>query len=417
MSEIANNKAFCILPWTHMCVHAYGVVKPCCAFRGTLGNTKESTLQEIWNDEAYKSLRLDMLKGVKNSACQTCYIREENNGSSMRTFANSDYPSISRYTDNMNSDGSMKNLELEWLDIRLSSVCNFKCRTCEPGTSSMWADEEVQFGEKLPSYMTTSQGFHLLEINNEYPILPQIKEVLKTVKMIYFSGGEPLLHPEHYDMLEYLIESGNTNVRLKYNSNLSVLAFKGRSVVDLWKHFKTVDYYASLDSTGEREEYIRHGAKWKVQLDNLQILKEQVPHVSLTYNVVVSIFNVVTLSDFLEEMDDILPPEKYGYNSPHLERLVTPEEFSIKVLDSETKKVATDKLTKWLESHKDNKKYSLLCRSVADIIDFMKDDHTHLMPVAKKFIDKIDNRRGENFVKTFPELENFYKLCGTKIDE
>lgn len=417
MNEIVNNKAFCVLPWTSMCVHAHGTVKTCCVSTGIVGNTQKSTLQDIWNSDTYKSLRLDMVNGVQNPICQTCYVREENNGSSMRTIANKNIQNNVHLIDNMNDDGSMKNLELDWLDVRLSTVCNFKCRTCEAGTSSMWADEDIEFGEPLPPYVTGSQGFRLLEISTEYPILPQIREVLKKVKMIYFSGGEPLLHPEHYDMLDYLIESGNTDVILKYNSNLSVLSFKGRNVIDLWKNFKNVEYYASIDSTGEREEYIRHGAIWKTQLENLKVIQEQAPHVYLTYNVVVSIFNVVTLADMLMEMDKMLPPDDLGGHAPHLERLMTPTEFSIKVLDSETKRIATNKLNQWLDAHKGIKKYNLLYKSVSDVIEFMKDDHTHLMSKAKSTIDKIDNRRGENFVKTFPELENFYKLCGTTINE
>jgi hypothetical protein len=42
----------------------------------------------------------------------------------------------------------------------------------------------------------------------------------------------------------------------------------------------------------------------------------------------------------------------------------------------------------------------------------MKEDWTHLMPETKKEIDRVDARRGESFVKTFPELEKFYNLCG-----
>ena len=410
--KLIDSKTFCVIPWTSMCVLSHGDVKPCCISKHEViaGNIKDSPLQDIWNDDMFKTLRLDMLNGVKNDICSICYDGEKDGSSSMRTMSNEGSTRYQDLVKNMNPDGSMKNLELEWLDVRLSSVCNFKCRTCQADTSSKWAEEDFKFGEYLPPHIISPRGFHLLETDTKYPLLPQIKEMLKTVKMIYFSGGEPLMHPEHYEILEYLIESKNTDVIIKYNSNLSVLKYKDKNVIDLWKQFKNVDYFASIDAIGEREEYIRHGAIWKEQVENLKTIQQQSPNVIVSFNVVVSLFNVITLPDTLDQMARIMGID--GPNSPHLHRLVTPTYFSVRVLDQETKIEAVKKLSDWIERNKFNTNTVLMREAVQEIIEYIKEDHTHMMPETKIHIDKIDSRRDENFVKTFPELERFYNLCG-----
>jgi len=408
-NNLINSKTFCALPWTSMCVLSHGDVKPCCISKHDVvaGNIRDLPLQDIWNNDVYKTLRLDMLNGVKNDICSICYNGEKAGiSTTMRTMSNKSSTRYQELVDNMLPDGSMKNLELEWLDVRLSSVCNFKCRTCQSDTSSKWAEEDIKFGEVMPAHVLGPRGFHLLETETKYPLLPQIKEMLKTVKMIYFSGGEPLMHPEHYEILEYLIESKNTDVVIKYNSNISLLKYKGKNIIDLWKHFKTVEYFASIDDVGEREEYIRHGAVWQEQVENLKIIQAEAPHVELSFNMVVSLFNILYITDAIDEVMSMIKKPK---NFPHLQRLETPTYFSIKVLDLETKKEVIKKLHNWLIK---NKHQALFDKAVREIIEYINEDHTHLMPITKFHIDKIDARRNENFVKTFPELERFYNLCG-----
>jgi hypothetical protein len=102
------------------------------------------------------------------------------------------------------------------------------------------------------------------------------------------------------------------------------------------------------------------------------------------------------------EQDDNSPPTLY--------RLTGPAALNIKVLDVDSKREATSKLQTWLDNNLNIR--DAIRSNIKDIIDYMNEDWTHLMPETKKEIDRIDQRRGESFVKTFPELEQFYNLCG-----
>jgi len=420
------SKTFCIIPWSSICIPSHGDVRPCCITdwdKGVIGNIKDMTLKEIWNHDTLKSLRLDMVNGVENDICKICYNEERNNGYSKRrnmNEAHSHFPhnrSIPKFLNNMNPDGSMKNFELDWLDVRFSSVCNYKCRTCNQYTSSQWALEEAQFSSDgyKDGYLKDSKSFHLLEEETKFPVIPQLKETLKNTNMVYFSGGEPLLHLEHYEMLEHLIDIGNTDIALKYNSNGSVLGFKDKNIIELWKHFKNVEFYISIDGIGEREEYIRHGADWQGQIDNILQIQKEAPHVMLNFNTVVSIFNVLTIPELLDEMIKLKLLDLKTHIAPSLDILVAPSYFNLNVLDKDTRGKAIENISNWIGKNltgKDSEE-SNLYQQLQNIITYLKNNQEldELRSKTKKEIDKIDSRRNENFVKTFPELAHFYELC------
>ena len=58
---------FCILPWTHLMIQPNGHIQPCCMTPHDMpiGNTKEDTLEEVWNGFVMKNIRKKMLKGEK----------------------------------------------------------------------------------------------------------------------------------------------------------------------------------------------------------------------------------------------------------------------------------------------------------------------------------------------------------------
>ncbi|GEM_PF-1043186 len=68
----------CIYPWREIFIEANGDVYPCCApdRQGLLmGNIKESSLLDIWNNDRYRLLRREFKSGDLRSACRVCYLR------------------------------------------------------------------------------------------------------------------------------------------------------------------------------------------------------------------------------------------------------------------------------------------------------------------------------------------------------
>jgi MoaA/NifB/PqqE/SkfB family radical SAM enzyme len=190
--------------------------------------------------------------------------------------------------------GELGQFKMRYFDLRLSNICNMKCRTCNSHYSSQWENEDNKQGRSIITIDKPNRSKYVDEVLKHIPF----------IDMAYFAGGEPLITEEHYIMLEEMIKLGRTDVTLRYNTNLSALKYKDKDLLDLWSHFKNkIQVYASLDDFGPRAEYIRSGTNWEQIEKNFKRLKE-VPFVDIQINSVLSIFNFVTFGDFYHYLLD-----------------------------------------------------------------------------------------------------------------
>ena len=162
-------------------------------------------------------------------------------------------------TTDMNT-GRIVNFRMRYFDIRFSNICNFKCRTCGSAFSSQWEQED------LKSHSETGVPHYTMEIEkgNTKEFLRNVIQQVPNFEVAYFAGGEPLITDEHYILLDEMIKTQNTDIQLRYNSNISNFKYKKRDIFKLWKHFsQPIQVYASIDHIGDRAEYIRSGTNWK----------------------------------------------------------------------------------------------------------------------------------------------------------
>ncbi len=381
-----------------MYVNPDGSVLPCCVadHHKNLGNVRNNTLEEIWNNEKYKNLRKKMLAGESCEECTGCYQQEQRGIESVRQSKNKKYKEFLNFIDNTNSDGSLDNMELKHFDIRWSNICNFKCRSCSSTYSSTWAQEDRAQG-------SAKEIFIIAGGSNNDSLYTQIESQLPNIKTFYFAGGEPLLTDKHYDILQYLIDSGNTDVEIEYNTNLSRLEYKSKSVLDLWKHFSNVSVNASLDSWGERAEYIREGTVWSDVVSNIQKIRTETPYVKINSGSVISVFNIFTITDFLDyifenKLFDIRHYQPFFYN------IINPNYYSADIIDQDLKNKIIDKI----KSRSYNKNIDKELNKIVMYLENSRYDEQ----LRKRFIeitnyyDKIRNR---NFLKTFPEMQGLYQ--------
>ncbi len=275
MNDLSSkNKSFCILPWVHLNVMPDSSVLPCCVspYDKPYGHGNTQSLEEIWNSEKFKHLRLNMLKGELNSGCQRCYEMEKNNLSSMREEMNKFFKEEFYKVQETKPDGSLENMDLKYIDIRFSNLCNLKCRGCGPALSSSWFEDykllnESQYYEKKVKAISAESPLFWQQLLNQIP----------NAKVIYFGGGEPLLTKEHYQVLKYLNDNQLYGIELRYNTNLSQLHYQDYKLTELWKNIKKVSLSISIDDIESRAEYFRHGTKWKASFAILRHLKTITP--------------------------------------------------------------------------------------------------------------------------------------------
>jgi organic radical activating enzyme len=423
---LKESKAFCMLPWMHLFVNTDSSVWSCCVNKAmtneslhlheshTETNIMTQSIQQVINTDYFKQLRLDMLNGVQNENCSGCYALEESSGHSYRNDFNNEYDKYFDKVLETNEDGSIDNFETVYLDFRFSNLCNFKCRSCRPEWSSTWAKEAR---DNLDHPYNDWGGAHKKDNFKRYnqtkdDFIFKFAKVFNTVKRIYFAGGEPLAAKEQYWMLEYLIDNGRTDVVIEYNTNLSMLKNNNLklNIIDYWKHFKNINLRVSLDAMGKRAEYLRHGTDWKVIEDNFKYVKENLPNANVGISSVFQLANATHLPDFYQNWIDKGLIDHQGLTNTFIIPLTGPPQLSSQVLPKSLKIEVEHKWDTFSSKNLTSDHNNTFLRYMEDCIGYMNGEDLYESN-KEDFINwtaYLDKIRNENFIKTFPELEESF---------
>jgi MoaA/NifB/PqqE/SkfB family radical SAM enzyme len=286
---------------------------------------------------------------------------------------------------------------------------------CSPHDSSSWIKEwKLQY----PKYKTIElqQDQHWDDRNRDYTwyqkgsFLDTMKEQSANIRELYFAGGEPLLIPEHYKILEFMVETGNSkNCVLRYNSNGMELPEK---LFDLWNHFKQVKFNFSIDAFGERNDYIRYPSKWDTVVNNLKRLDDTPDNIVVNIACAVQLLNVMYVPELVHWKTSMnfkkinLPPYGAGLIGTHLVYL--PSYLNVRVLPKHLKDKVSANIDYFCHRQTRNQEfvnnpYGL--KRWQGLVQYMnKEDWSHKIPDLVNYLEVCDETRGTNFRTTFPEL-------------
>jgi len=414
---IKESKHFCVLPWIHFHSWPNGNVMPCCVADSEkpVGKIKsDESIIEMMNSDRFKQLRLNMLNDKPSDECKRCYDLELLGTWTMRQSHNKrrgfEYIDM---INNTNDDGSINNFEMRYMDIRFSNLCNMKCRSCGPGCSSQWAEEYVKkkWGmEQLEKFF----GMKTIVVNSneDQKFMTKLKPYLKDVTEVYFAGGEVIITPEHYECLDYWIENKLTDqVELTYTTNFSVLKYKNRDLIKLWKKFPNLKIWASLDAKENHAEIIRKGTDWKKIIKNIKKLKEEVPHANFQITPTISIWNVHRFPDFF---DSLVADELLDFNNPRwysnarFNLLTYPWYANIMILPAHIKEKLTLRYNKSIEKYSFNKDLVNAFKMVVYNLNSGSPNKEGILEFIKAN-DEMDEHRKEKLLDVVPELKEVYE--------
>ena len=272
---MALPEKICILPWISVETSPIGSARPCCLAKDEITyfdeqgyehkyNLNTHTLEEIYHSRYMQLLRRDFLYGNKPETCQRCWDEEAAGRVSKRMNSRI---RLKEYVDDIDFN-NLDPDQLWFIDLKLGNICNLKCRICGSWSSSKWAKEEIDY---IPGIdRKTHLAYKFLQDGAWPRENPQFWDNLKTllpnIKYFEFTGGEPFLIEQHFDLLRYAVETGDSShIEIHYNTNGTVLPESS----DLWNHFKHVEIAFSIDNVGNRFEYERYGADWSLVQDNI----------------------------------------------------------------------------------------------------------------------------------------------------
>ena len=408
MNELKENKSFCLAPWLSIHTWPDGKTFPCCIWNSNdpVGNVNDNTLKEIWNNDRMKSTRLSMLEDQKVDACNRCYHLEETGDQSYRQRINEQHWDKIKYVESTNKDGHLNIMNLHLWDIRISNFCNFRCRSCGLGLSSGWYSDTVALG------MNKNESKALININDKASFMDMLEPHYDCVDEIYFAGGEPLIMPEHYQILDRLLELGRTDVNIRYSTNFSKLVFKKKHIFEYWKHFPNLELYISIDGVGKLGEYVRKGYDDDLFNQNVIDYKNSgIKAKGYGYAVTYGTLNYLHLFDMVLDFikRDFIDKEAFLgarniFFSPidyptHYDSVYLPTRYKNKFknrLDSFDKELRKTGISKYVLDDITNKLKIVYERSISKSFNLQQ------MEECKKITDKLDIIRKEKFEDVFP---------------
>ena len=382
-----KNENFCILPWLQLEIMPDGAIKTCCEQKSAYSNNPNDDLRSIFNSKPANEIRRAFKNGEVPANCRECIERSKIS----TTYKTSVSPQWEQHTlaalNATNEDGST-DFPIKFLDLRFSNLCNFTCRTCESYSSNRWSELDKQlnrYSHPLSTWDTNS-----LALENIYKILPEVEQ-------IYFAGGEPLIIEGHYKVLNWLIDNKRTDVKLLYNTNLSISSYKGVDIRQYWDKFDLVSLQISLDSIEEKGEYIREGLNWNRFQKNYNHLNGYISG----SNTVVSVYNIFSVLEVVKWLHCEKNIIVYLYPLFH------PEEMSMTILPLELKEKVAEKIFAFI---KENDVHPQQKEELELNVNYMMSrDDSHLSSTFKKNNDIIDRYHQKEFCSTFPELSEWYK--------
>ena len=399
---LIESESFCMLPWMHLHAFPDGRAYPCCfAFdKLHVGNVNEQSMEEVFNGDKMKQMRLNMLANKKSRECVKCYDQEQSGFFSLRLSSNKHFGHNINMTENTKPDGTADFIIKYW-DIRFSNLCNMACRSCGTWFSSNWYEDHKKLTGAPPNHAKIMKAGR-----NSNDIWEQLLKQFDHVEQFYFAGGEPIIMEEHLRILKELDKRKMYHVRLIYNTNFSKSKFKGTDIFELWNKFDSVSIGASLDAEGPRAELMRKGTVWEETVANRKRMLEVCPQVDFYISATVGLSNCLHVVDFHKSWVEqgFIKPQDFNFNLlqyPLWQRMdLLPQEEKLKVTAKYEEHI------EWLKSKDPLTRASKGFRSALDWMN-KKDMSDHMQTFVNE-TRKYDKIRNENFTDVFPEWKELF---------
>lgn len=396
---------FCVLPWISLEASPVGTVRPCCLAEeeitddaGDKFNLATAQFSTVQNSQYMRDLRQQFVDAKQPATCRKCWREERSGRTSKRMHT------LDRLKHMIPpGDWTVDARPLMFLDLKLGNICNLKCRICGSWSSSTFATEELQW-LRYNEDKKDNHHYHMLKQGawpRENPSFwTEIAQVSDQIRYIEFTGGEPFMIREHFDMLRGLIDLGIAgNIEIHYNTNGTQYPEEAEAI---WKHFKLVEIAVSIDDVGARFEYQRSNAVWTEVVGNIERfrqLRARNTNIQLQFCCTVNVFNVY----YLPELADFVYAQDFNYiywNMMHEAYY-----FSISTLPETAKASIAEHLRSANVSEPIRQEFD-------NIVKFMMNGVGLDGNILRMRVADLDRKRSQNLALVEPEFAQLINYAG-----
>ena len=281
-------------------------VTPCCNMKSD--NTDDpmgvkplidagASLADIFASPQFNQLRLDLLSGIRNPACEYCWRLEGRTGHSPRITA----------IEPLKQSTAPATKKLMKLDTMIDESCNLQCRMCAPSVSNSLRKDYNQIIEldlPLPEYynmkQTESQADpHGNKVffgpNSTYQ--QEIIDLGDDLRELKFTGGEPTVSKTFWGIVNNLNYPENVKIHLTTNATKFNHLF-----LDSMKKFSKRHFTLSIDGTRSTYEYMRYPFNWRKLEENINKLCETQDPLSTEIHIcsVLTTYNMLNIRNLVD---------------------------------------------------------------------------------------------------------------------
>jgi MoaA/NifB/PqqE/SkfB family radical SAM enzyme len=391
-------KTICMLPWISIEASPMGTTRPCCMAHeeivdesGNKYDLNKTNLEVAYHSEYMQDLRRQFRRGEKPATCNRCWEEESAGRDSKRIHSQVRLKELYQQVDWDNDDPD----QLWFVDLKLGNICNLKCRICGSWSSSKWAEEELAYMPGINkkehiAYTWLRQGAWPRKTETFWD---NMRELLPNIRYFEFTGGEPWMIEEHWELLDFAVANGyGKNIDIHYNTNATQPPTR---LVPILSKLGRVDIAFSIDNVGSRFEYERYGAKWEEAnaiIDATHGLQLMHPNVTTQLCFTINIQNVYYLDELLAWANT------KPFGSVYFNMMHSPDHMSIQKMTPAAQELVLNKLktTFWKDA-----KYQAEIDSVIKFIELGSGSD------GREFLFKMqrtDEHRKQNFLDTHFEI-------------
>jgi sulfatase maturation enzyme AslB (radical SAM superfamily) len=292
--KLKSSSTFCMLPFMHIYGSAGGDMVPCCEAQEIPLNNPGESAQQSWNNSNYRELRRALANGERPERCSVCWHNEDSGIVSNRLQWEKDNWDTFGELIKVNNDYSVDNPPY-WIELKVSNFCNLKCIMCSTHSSyKRVADLDI-----ISKYTTDGYETRLLRPTELFASLNEWPELWESVHTLQFTGGEPIINQEHYDLLAGIPAELKSKIKLRYATNISHIKFKQHDLLEIWSEFKHVNIKVSMDGIGDVYNYIRQDGDWDTVYANMMVLNNT-PGIDLAAGITVQAHNIFQMPEFYD---------------------------------------------------------------------------------------------------------------------
>ena len=291
--------------------------------------------------------------------------------------------------------------------LHANSTTRMKVAESGVWNQKVWTEEnagiQIQESNELKSkYKLVGPKLKKVLEDNTPGSIEQILELAPYTRSIKIIGGEPLIMKRQYEMLQALIDSGDSKeIIIKFQTNMTKMARGKHNIFKFIPHFKLVTMVASVDGIGKTIEYMRRRTDWPELVDNIEQTKKY-DNAVVDFNGLVSFLSVMRFYEVIDWCKDNPVIDQINWAM-----LESPKHFAVHNLPKKLKLELIIKYSKFPD--------------IVAALEKENDSDVNIQDTFQYFLQQdryyVGTKWESHLFDVFPELKEFYDPNYVSPDE